>query len=139
MVTLSNNGRVNVSRLTSFTIGSNTRSCKRLKLKLELFLRRPFNATTYKKAVQTVDVSANGLLVLCDINVELGAELVVSNVKGDVVVLAVVKHTSKDIKTGKYLLGLSIIKKNTSWFVQEPTDQLEKSSLTLSLATEAIC
>ncbi len=136
MVTLTDSGLVEISRLITSNGGYGTRRHKRVGLKIALFLRRPFNSSIYAKAVETVDISANGLLVLCDVNLELGADLEVTNINRDVIVVAVVKHSSRDMKTGKYLLGLSITEKKTDWFVQEPTIV---PSIALSLATEAIC
>lgn len=136
MVVLADKGRINVSRLTSVNNGLNTRKHTRLSLRIALFLRRPFNSPMYAKAVQTIDVSANGLLVACDINLEIGADLEVTSVNRDVIVKAIVKHTSKDPITGKYLIGLSIVDVHNRWFVQQP---FVNQSISGSLATEAIC
>lgn len=136
MVVLAQTQKVNINKQTMFNNGSDIRKETRLPLKMQLFLRRPFNSSLYAKAVETIDISANGLLVACDVKLEIGAELEVTNINRDVVVKAVVKHLSKDPFIERYFLGLSISSKETSWFVQELARQ--RVSL-FSLATEAIC
>lgn len=121
----------------------NQRKQKRLPLKTTLYLRRPFNSAMYGKPVQTVDISANGLLVLCDVSLEVGAELEVTNISRQIIVTAIVKHVAKDPKSNKYLLGLSISEKKTSWLVNElaEVDYFSKSSTSrkLSLNEDYIC
>lgn len=136
MVVLAETQKFNINKQTMFNNGSDTRKETRLPLKIKLFLRRPFNSSLYAKAVETIDISANGLLVACDVKLEIGAELEVTTINRDVVVKATVKHSSKDLLTEQYFLGLSISSKETSWFVQELARQ--RVSL-FSLATEAIC
>lgn len=136
MVVLAETRRFNINKQMLFNNGSDTRKETRLPLKMQLFLRRPFNSSLYAKAVETIDMSASGLLVACDVNLEIGAELEVTNINRDVVVKAVVRHTAKDPFTERYFLGLSICSKETSWFVQELAT---KRPNLFSLATEAIC
>jgi hypothetical protein len=111
----------------------NRRKHKRVLLKLNLFIRRLFNSNMYVKVVQTVDISAKGLQVICDVNLEVGAELEISNLKRDVIVVGVVKHSSRDLITGKWLLGLAITEKKTDWFVTQALEPTRSFSLSREL------
>lgn len=114
----------------------NTRTHKRVGLKLNLVVRRLFNSSFYGKVVETVDISAKGLMVVCDVNLEVGAELEITSVNRNVNVTAIVKHSRRDDFSGKYFLGLAITEKKTNWFVLEP---LIQPTTGFSLATEQIC
>ncbi len=140
---LTNATLVEISNSRNNNGDNNQRKQKRLPLRTSLFLRRPFNSAMYGKPVQTINISAQGLLVVCDVSLELGAELEVSNISRDIMVTAIVKHVTKDPKTNKYLLGLSISDKKTNWFVNELVhlDYFSKSSTSrnLSLDEDYVC
>lgn len=140
---LTNATLVEISNSRNNNGDNNQRKQKRLPLRTSLFLRRPFNSAMYGKPVQTINISAQGLLVVCDVSLELGAELEVSNISRDIMVTAIVKHVTKDPKSNKYLLGLSISDKKTNWFVNELVhlDYFSKSSVSrnLSLDEDYVC
>ena len=112
-----------VNTVTQIYSPINTRTHKRVGLKLNLLVRRLFNSSFYGKVVETVDISAKGLMVICDVNLEVGTELEITNLSRNVNVIAVVKHTHRDNFSGKYFLGLAITQKKTDWFVLEPLAQ----------------
>lgn len=118
MVTFADAGKI-VAQTYSNSI--NTRSHKRIPLKVYLFVRSLQNHISYSKMVQTVDVSHKGLLVSCDVALKQGMQIEVTSASRKVKVVAEVKHTSYDSESKKWLTGLAITEKQNGWLVQEPT------------------
>ncbi len=112
------NDTVQNSSIISVSNIFDRRQDKRVQIALIVCLRKLFNSQMYKKAVETINISANGLLIVSDVNLEQGAEIEVSNFNREVIVKTVVRHSTKDTD-GKYRIGLEILSKNTSWFVPE--------------------
>lgn len=97
----------------------NTRKQTRLKLRLTLFARRLANSLQYGRKVETLDISSQGLLIASDLALEVGATIEISSATRAVKVNAVVKHCSYDSNTHKWLIGLALTEKLSSWFVVE--------------------
>jgi hypothetical protein len=95
----------------------NTRKQTRLKLRLTLFARRLANSIQYGRKVETLDISSQGLLIASDLALEVGATIELSSATRAVRVNAVVKHCSYDSNTRKWLIGLALTEKLSSWFV----------------------
>lgn len=95
----------------------NTRKQTRLKLRLTLFARRLANSIGYGRKVETLDISSQGLLIASDLALEVGATIELSSATRAVRVNAVVKHCSYDSNTHKWLIGLALTEKLSSWFV----------------------
>ncbi|MFY9226965.1 MAG: PilZ domain-containing protein [Blastocatellia bacterium] len=97
----------------------NTRKQTRLKLRLTLFVRRLANSLQYGRKVETLNISSQGLLIASDLALEVGATIELSSATRAVRVNAVVKHCSYDSNTHKWLIGLALTEKLSSWFVVE--------------------
>jgi len=97
----------------------NTRKQTRLKLRLTLFIRRLANSIGYGRKVETLNISSQGLLIASDLALEVGATIELSSATRAVRVNAVVKHCSYDSNTHKWLIGLALTEKLSSWFVVE--------------------
>ena len=97
----------------------NTRKQTRLKLRLTLFARRLANSLQYGRKVETLNISSQGLLITSDLALEVGATIELSSATRAVRVNAVVKHCSYDSNTHKWLIGLALTEKLSSWFVVE--------------------
>lgn len=95
----------------------NTRKQTRLKLRLTLFARRLANSLQYGRKVETLDISSQGLLIASDLALEVGATIELSSATRAVRVNAVVRHCSYDSNTRKWLIGLALTEKLSSWFV----------------------
>lgn len=95
----------------------NTRKQTRLKLRLTLFVRRLANSLQYGRKVETLNISSQGLLIASDLALEVGATIELSSATRAVRVNAVVKHCSYDNNTHKWLIGLALTEKLSSWFV----------------------
>lgn len=97
----------------------NTRKQTRLKLRLTLFARRLANSLQYGRKVETLNISSQGLLITSDLALEVGATIELSSATRAVRVNAVVKHCSYENNTRKWLIGLVLTEKLSSWFVVE--------------------
>ena len=96
---------------------ANNRKYKRVVLKTTLFVRRPFNHISCRKEVETLNVSAQGLLISSSFPLEIGEEIEITNQGCKVRAIVTVKHTYLDTNTGKYLIGLAIISSPCCWLV----------------------
>ncbi len=95
----------------------NTRKQTRLKLRLTLFARRSANSIQYGHKVETLDVSSQGLLITSNLALEVGAIIELTSATRSVRANAVVKHCTYDSNTHKWLIGLALTEKLSSWFV----------------------
>lgn len=137
MVTLSDMLRtpINISSLNGLSnvksFELETRRNKRVPLKVTLFLRTLNNHLSYSRKVETINVSDKGLLVSSDVALLEGMKLEVTSASRRITILAEVKHSTYDSSARKYLIGLAITEKKTSWLVREDLSQ----TLSLSLPT----
>lgn len=118
-----------LSNVKSFEL--ETRRNKRVPLKVTLFLRTLNNHLSYSRKVETINVSDKGLLVSSDVALLEGMKLEVTSASRRITILAEVKHSTYDSSARKYLIGLAITEKKTSWLVREDLSQ----TLSLSLPT----
>ena len=95
----------------------NTRKQTRLKLRLTLFARRLANSVQYGRKVETLNISSQGLLITSDLALEVGANIELTSFTRGVKANAVVKHCSYDSNAQKWLIGLALTEKLSSWFV----------------------
>ncbi len=89
---------------------------KRIPLGLSIYIRRTINNTTYFRLVKTEDVSWNGVKIVCDVPLEIGAELVVSGLKGKFSAVAQVRHIANH-QNGGWIIGLEFMRKTGKWVV----------------------
>ncbi|KAF0248121.1 MAG: hypothetical protein FD167_2481 [bacterium] len=110
---------INHTEHTEHTNTANNRRYKRVLLKTTLFVRRPFNHISCRKEVETLNVSAQGLLISSSFPLEIGEEIEITNQGCKVRAIVTVKHIHLDINTGRYLIGLAIISSPSCWLVIE--------------------
>lgn len=102
---------------SGLTAEYNTRKQTRLKLRLTLFARRLSNSLAYGRKVETINISSQGLLITSDLALEVGANIELTSFTRGVKANAVVKHCVYDSNTQKWLIGLALTEKLSSWFV----------------------
>ncbi|MFY9226831.1 MAG: PilZ domain-containing protein [Blastocatellia bacterium] len=95
----------------------NTRKQTRLKLRLTLFARRLTNSLAYGRKVETINISSQGLLITSNLALEVGTIIELTSATRSVRANAVVRHCSYDTNTHKWLIGLALTEKLSSWFV----------------------
>lgn len=100
----------------NFINSANRRNETRISLGLSIYIRRTINNTTYFRLVKTENVSWNGVRIICDVPLEIGAELVVSGLKGKFSAVAQVRHTVAR-QEGGWAIGLEFMRKTGKWVV----------------------
>lgn len=92
------------------------RSEKRVVLSLKMYVRRTINDITYFRTVQTTDISYNGARVICDVPLEIGAELIFSGLNGKFSAITQVRNIVCAKEDG-WSIGLEFIKKTGKWLI----------------------
>ncbi len=94
----------------------NRRKEARVSLSISLELKRTINQFSYQRRVQTVNVSSNGVCVICDLPLRVGNSLEVEAFNGKFAALATVCHVTAD-QNGSWIIGLWLIDKKGSWVI----------------------
>jgi hypothetical protein len=94
----------------------NRRREARITLLLRLFLRRPINDSSYKKEVETDNVSRQGARVICDVKLNIGDKLEVSGLEERFSATAVVRHVAPR-RDGRWAIGLKFLNKSGRWII----------------------
>jgi hypothetical protein len=89
---------------------------KRIGLTLKMYVRRTINNITYFRSVQTTNVSLYGARIICDVPLEIGAELIFSGLNGKFSAVTQVRHVVA-LAEGGWSIGLEFIKKTGKWVV----------------------
>src|SRR5690349_18476098 len=94
----------------------NRRNESRVDLQVKLYLRRPNNSSSYRRLVETENVSRQGVRIILDLPLEIGAQLEVSGFNDRFNALAIVKHV-EERWDGRWSIGLRFIKKSGKWII----------------------
>ena len=120
---LSNSTLVNNNLFHGFsnsTVSNSTRNSrieKRVILKLTLYARRLINTSLYGRPVKVINVSRSGVAIHCNVNLEIGAVIELTNARRTFTAQATVRH-SEPTEGGGYQIGLSIEQISGGWVIK---------------------
>ena len=80
---------------------------------ITLYLRRPLNSPSYRHEVRADSLSSRGAHIICDVPIEIGAELLVSGFYDRFAATAVVNHIQSR-RDGTWSIELKFLKKSDS-------------------------
>ena len=96
---------INRSKSINSKLALEVRSEPRISLPVVLFFRRPSNSTSYRRQVETEKVSRRGVRIICDVPLELGAQIEVYGFNDHFSALAIVRHIECR-QDGRWSIGL---------------------------------
>jgi hypothetical protein len=94
----------------------NRRDQARVKLPLILMVRRPNNSSYYWRVLKTENVSRAGARIICNVQLEIGAELEIQGLNGQFWAQAVVRHVEEK-EGGGWYLGLEFSQRTGKWVI----------------------